>query len=353
MAATNERWDYTILIVEDDAFNQELASAIFEEHEAITVVKASNGIEALKTLQQVSVDIVLLDLMMPEMDGFETLRRLREDGAYNDLPVIIITSEENQRRTTHKLGANDFISKPYNPIDLKQRVLNNLQIQNFSRLLEDVMDSIQKDQMDSMQYVSKLQQMIALAEVSDKRLLYKLGALAHGREEGVKGAERLGEYALLLGNMYGLNRYEAGDMSYSMSLYDIGLLGLSDHGNIHQEAFRHHIELGEEILKYDNESSLVTMAQTVSKYHHEHWDGSGYPDGLQGEDIPIYARMAALVDYFDELTACRNYDKDFMTAPDALKVIVRDSGKKLDPSLVEIFRENFSKFTEIQAKFSK
>lgn len=343
-----------ILIVEDDSFNQELAAAIFAEYKAITVFKADNGKEAFKVLAQEPIDIILLDLVMPNMNGFETLEALKKSEEYQPIPVIIVTSEENERKTTYKLGANDFISKPYNPTEVKLRVLNNLRIKKFSHVFDKIKNDTNEESINSSGYISNLQKALELADSSQKKLLAKLGSLAHAKEHKEEASQRLGEYTTLLGNLYGLNKREIDDIFYAMSIYDIGLLRLSkqDYSHTESQIFKTHPQLGIEILEDLDETHLIKMAKTITLYHHENWDGSGYPKGLKEEEIPLYARLASVADYYDELTSSRSYDQASMSAEDALEVMQRESAIKLDPSLLKLFVDNFSKFKEIQKRFA-
>ncbi len=342
----------SILIVEDDGFNQELAAAIFEEYKDITVFKADNGKEAFKVLEKTSIDIILLDLVMPSMNGFETLEILKKSDEYASIPVIIVTSEENERKTTYKLGANDFISKPYNPTEVKLRVFNNLRIKKFSALFDEIKNDTEEEGIYSSEYIKNLQKALEIADNSQKKLLAKLATLAHSNEDNA--SQRLGEYTVLLGNIYGLNKREIDDIFYAMSIYDIGLLRLSKeaYSNSESQEFKIHPQLGLEILKDLEETPLIKMAKVITLYHHENWDGSGYPEGLKEESIPLYTRIATIADYFDELTSSRSYDKASMSSKNALEVMKRESGSKLDPTLLKLFVNNFQQFKAIKKKFT-
>jgi putative two-component system response regulator len=139
-----------------------------------------------------------------------------------------------------------------------------------------------------------------------------------------------------------------------MSIYDIGLLRIPKKKlkNFERKVYQEHPLLGLKVLETLEETQLIKMAKDITLSHHEHWDGSGYPYGLKGEEISLYARITAVVDYFDELTSSRIYDKDRMDTNQALSVIEREKSIKLDPTLVEMFVENFSQFQEIKYKFS-
>jgi DNA-binding response OmpR family regulator len=135
MKKLKELGDFSLLSIEDDAFNQELAIAVFDDIKNITIYRASDGKEGLDIIKQNSIDIILLDLLMPKMSGLELLKMLKESPIYNNIPIIIITSKADEKTVTYKLGADDFISKPYHPEELKLRVFNHLRIKKLSNLL--------------------------------------------------------------------------------------------------------------------------------------------------------------------------------------------------------------------------
>ncbi len=335
----------SIMVVEDDSFNQELASAIFEEFENITMLRADNGEEALKILSDHSVDLILLDLMMPKMNGFDTLKNIKDNDDYKDIPVIVVTSEENERKSTYKLGANDFISKPYKPTELRIRVFQNLKIKSFFDIIKNIETNTDAS---SDQNLSDIQSALQIADNSQKELLSKIANLSQN------SSERLGHYVALLSKLYGLDNKEIDDLFYSMAIYDIGLLRIPKDKliKLDKKEYERHPELGLKTLEGIKETNLIKMAKTVTISHHEAWDGSGFPKGLKGDDIPIYARIVSVIDYFDELTSNRIYDKKTIRSVDALEVIKRDKGVKLDPQLVDIFESNFKRFMEIKEKYS-
>ena len=343
-----------ILSVEDDSFNQELASAIFEEIENITVLQASNGRECMDILEKNDVDLVLLDLVMPMMNGLETLKAIKSNDSYHCIPVIIVTSEENERKSTYKLGANDFISKPYNPTELKLRVQNNLKIKKFCSIIDDIKDDrLSVNKMSDIS-IEKLKEALTIAENSQKELLVQLGNLAHKNDgsKNQKTSQRLGEYASLMSKLSGVNRIDANNIYYAMFIYDIGLLRISNQKISISKEYQKHPVLGLEVLEGLKNTNLIKMAKIITLNHHENFDGSGFPNGLKGSNIPILSRISSIVDYYDELTQVRIYDKDKLSPNDALELLKIESGKKFDPKLLEIFISNFNKIKDIQNKYS-
>ncbi len=336
----------SIMVVEDDSFNQELASAIFEEFDNITMIKADNGEEALEIISNQKIDLILLDLMMPKMNGFDTLKSIRDSDKYKDIPIIVVTSEETERKSTYKLGANDFISKPYKPLELRIRVFQNLKIKSFFDIIKDIEDN---GDASSEQNLLQLQEALEIADNSQKELLSKIGNISYSNS-----SERLGDYVSLLAKLYGINNKEIDDLFYAMAIYDIGLLRIpkSKLKKLDKKEYETHPTLGLDTLEGIKETNLIKMAKTITIAHHEAWDGSGFPNKLKEQEIPIYARLVSVVDYFDELTIKRTYNKNTMRSSDALEVIKRDRGVKFDPELVDIFENNFKRFIEIKEKYS-
>jgi len=344
-----------ILSVDDDAFNQAMAVAIFDDYEQISVLEAAQGKEALSLLEKEVIDLILLDLMMPEMDGIETLKELKANPEYKDIPVIVVTSKEEEKRKTYELGANDFISKPYNPEELKLRVYNHLKVKKFCELLYDIKDNVNEGDSLSMTHLEHLQEAVKIAISSQKKLLLKLGALSHERsEKDINSIKRMGEYVKLMAKLCGLNSKEIDNLYYVIAIYDIGLLRVPKEyrNNPNSKSFREYPVLGVSILEDLEETTLIKMAKEVILTHQENWNGSGYPQGLKEETIPLYSRIISLVDHYDELTMGRVHSETILNADDALEVMKREHGIKFDPRLLTLFVNNFEQFRELKNRWS-
>jgi putative two-component system response regulator len=292
---------------------------------------------------------------MPKMNGFETLKAIKENNAYKSIPVIVVTSKEDEKRSTYKLGANDFISKPYSPMELKLRVFNHLNIKRFSDLISDIQDNAQSDNPSSVINLYDLRESLKIADNSQKQLLAKIGNLAHAnRGEDNELAKRLGEYVTLLSRLYGLNKKDIDNLFYAMSIYDIGLLRIPKDklDDTDTKEYKKHPEEGLLILDGLEETNLIKMAKIITINHHENWDGTGYPNQITGENIPIYARIVTIVDYFDELTVSRSQNSQTLNSLDALEVMKRDKSIKLDPNLLEMFISNFQQFVDIKNRYT-
>ena len=345
----------SLLSVDDNDFNQEFVVAVFDDYSNINIFQAGNGKEALAVLDKEVIDIILLDLMMPEMDGFETLKKLKGSLEYKSIPVVVVTSKEDEKRTTYQMGADDFISKPYSPEELKLRTFNHLRIKRFSELLYDIKDDSKSENVSSENHLFQLQKAIEIAMGSQKKLLEKLGNIAHEnsqRDEYM--SERMGEYVKVLARLCGLNSKEIDNLYYTMSIYDIGLLRVPIEARVNSgsKAFKEYPNLGLSVVNDLEETSLIKMAKEVIVSHRENWDGRGYPNRLKGEEIPLYARIASIVDFYDELTVSRIYSRDVHSSDDALEIIKREKGIRFDPNILTLFVENFELFREVKNRLS-
>jgi len=341
----------TILSVEDDSFNQEMAIAVFSDFTNVEILSAANGIEALEILEKTSPDVILLDLMMPDMNGFDTLKALREHDKHHSVPVIVVTSKEDEKKSTYKLGADDFVTKPYSSSDLRERVYEQLSIKRFHALSDTIRATMKQGETHTQEHIEAVREMVRLALGVPRKLLPLIGALAQRRADQ-KGTDalRLGEYAKLLSRLYGLNNQEIENIALVMSLYDATLLLLGDE-ELESSSYREHPRKASRLTEELPANNLINMARTVMMMHHEAWNGDGYPDGIAQDAIPVHARIVGLLDYFDELTHTRNLRTDVISASDALEVMKRDKGLRLDPMLLEMFAENFSQFVEIKNRY--
>ncbi len=345
--------DVSLLIVEDDVFNQELAAAVFDDIPNIKIIKASNGEEAIKIIKNQPIDLILMDIKMPKMNGLETLKYIKENDEFKHIPVIMVTSQPQEKKTAYYLGADDFISKPYSPEELKLRSYSYLRLKNYDQILADIQKNGKGQSVSWEVQAEKIKEALALAEHSQK-LLEKLGTLAHDNNFYDKSSvKRLSEYAKLLGQLCGLNNKDINNLQQSMYVYDIGLLKdiNGEMSKKNSKEYRKHPIYGAEIFSEMDDTPLNKMAKQITLHHHENWDGSGFPDGLKGEEIPYYVRIVTVIDVFDELTSSRFYSKDTVGANEALTIMKRDRGTVFDPQIFDIFATNFEKFRDIKNRY--
>lgn len=354
----------TILIVDDVAENLHVLSELLRPQ--YRVLAATSGESALRVANSLpKPDLILLDVMMPGMDGYAVLARLRENPVTHDIPVIFLTAlaDAGDEERGLQLGAGDYIAKPIKPIVVQARVRTQLEAKQARDWLEEknaVLETEVAQRMaenDLTQQVS-IRALAHLAELRDpetgNHILRTQGyvqRLAAGLQHHPRFADTLTESYIDL-------------LARSAPLHDIGKVGIPDHillkpGKLTEDEWtimQTHAKLGSDSIEQaerDIEMPLafLSVAKEIAHRHHEKWDGSGYPDGLVGDAIPLSARLMAIADVFDALISVRVY-KPAMSSLDARDIIVAGRGKHFDPDLVDAFLANYNDFVAIAKRYS-
>jgi len=334
----------TILIVDDTPENIDVLVGILKgEYEMIA---ALNGSKALKIIQSgKQPDLILLDVMMPEMDGYQVCKRLKADYTTRHIPVIFVTAKASvdDELKGFALGAADYISKPFSPPVIKARIKTHLALYDQNNELEH--------------------KVIARTEELNNtrmQIIQRLGRAAEYKDnETGMHVIRMSHYSRVLGLAAGMNDEEADMLLNAAPMHDIGKIGIEDKiilkpGKLDAEEWaimQTHCQIGAEIIG-DDASELLKMAKIVAMTHHERWDGSGYPKGLKEEEIPRVGRIIAIADVFDALTSKRSY-KQAWSVDDAIEQIKKDAGKHFDPYLVSLFIEALPEILSIKGKYQE
>jgi len=351
----------TIMIVDDTEVNIIiLVEALEEDYDLIVAI---NGLEAIEILKEQKPNLILLDIMMPEMDGYEVLRNLKNDTILASIPVILLSaiSDCDSKTKGFSLGAVDYITKPFDIVEVKARVKTQFRLEDVRQVLENqniVLEEMVKERTD-------------LLERTNSAAIYCLAALAETRDpetgEHIKRTQKyIKELALELQSKDKykeiLNNEYIDLLCKSAPLHDIGKVGVKDSillkpGKLTQEEFdemKNHTIYGERSLMVGinelGEESFLTLAREIALTHHEKWDGTGYPGGLLKEEIPISGRLMALSDVYDALISKRVY-KDAFTHDEAREIIIEGSGKHFDPDIVDAFIKREAAFIEIMKQF--
>ncbi|MDG6773241.1 response regulator [Thiomicrorhabdus sp. ZW0627] len=336
--------DTTVLVVDDTPENIDILASVLQDTYKIKV--AINGEKALQIAQKKpQPDLILLDVMMPVMDGYEVCIKLKANPLTANIPVIFITAlsdEENEERGL-KLGAVDYITKPISPMITKARVRTHLALANQKKELERQVAERTKDlQRTRMQIIQKLGR---AGEFKDN-------------ETGMH-VMRMSHYARLIAESVFDGPNEWTDLLFQVApMHDIGKIGIPDkllqkNGPLDEREWtlmRKHPYFGAEIIG-EHESGILAIAHEVALNHHEKWDGTGYPNRLKGEDIPLSARIVAIADVFDALTSKRPY-KEAWPVVDAVELIHHQSGRHFDPNLVTHFKSVLPEILKVKEKFA-
>ncbi|MCP4401806.1 MAG: response regulator [bacterium] len=337
-----------LLVVDDNPANLNVLFDIFNGME-YDVLFASDGHSCLKLVETEWPDLILLDIMMPGIDGFETCRRLKTNEKTRAIPVIFMTAlaDTTDEVKGFDVGAVDYITKPIQPEEVLARVKTHLTLRKMYTMLEDREKHLEYLVEEKTQKISD----ITLALVNALESANKLNDTDTGNH-----IKRVGEYASLLAERYGCDHDFVTRIKLYAPLHDVGKVGLPDRilqkpGKYSKDEFvkmQNHVVFGASLL---DSAGLDPMARNIAKYHHERWDGTGYAEKLTGTDIPLEARMVAIVDVYDALVSERVYKPPFPEEK-ADQIILQDAGKHFDPDLVEIFFQHKTQILEIRSKLT-
>ena len=354
----------TILIVDDSPTNITIINALLQVEYATKV--ATSGAKALDLmLGSQPPDLILLDIMMPEMDGYQVCAALKADRLTREIPIIFLTAmtEVEDEVKGFQLGAVDYISKPISPPVLLARIKTHLTLveargflRHQNRLLEE-------------RVIARTREIWQVQEAT----LVALGSLAETRDnETGNHIRRTQHYVKLLAGRLRdharfrehLNERQIEALYKSASLHDIGKVGIPDRillkpGKLTTQEFeimKTHTRLGRDAIAsaekhLDNRSDFLALAREIAYCHHEKWDGSGYPEGLSGEAIPVSARLMAVADVYDALISKRVYKSAF-SHEKAVEIIKEGSGSHFDPAIVEAFVTIAEEFRELASQFA-
>ncbi|HIJ80876.1 MAG TPA: response regulator [Desulfuromonadales bacterium] len=342
-----------ILAVDDVPMNLEMLGVMLEDLD-VELFKVFNGREALDLLETTpDVDAILLDLQMPVLDGFETLKILKKSDVYRDIPVIVITADKSEVVKTLALGANDFLAKPYNPDELRLRVMNHVRSKKLSDIAKDMNNFLEQE---VIRKTAALREALAKSKAAEHEISLRLGMAAEFRDlETGLHTRRISSLSRALATLAGLSEEAAEVLRHASPLHDVGKIGIPDRillkpGKLDHDEFeimKMHTDIGGKILTDSEDYPLISAGRIIATQHHEKWDGSGYPGRFCGNDIHIYARIVTIVDVFDALTSERPY-KEAYNLEKTLAIMKEGSGSCFDPQLFDLFVANIDQFVKIK-----
>ena len=320
-----------LLLVDDEPTNLQVLRHVLQAD--YRLLFATDGARALQVAREQRPDLVLLDIMMPHMDGYAVCRALKADAATASIPVIFITALNDSQDETagFDVGGVDYLTKPVSPPVVRARVRTHLSLVRMDELRETRLQIVQR--------------LGRAAEYKDN-------------ETGMH-VIRMSHFSQLLALAAGCSPAWAEDLLNAAPMHDVGKIGIPDAvlrkpGPLDADEWatmRRHPEIGAEIIG-EHPSGVLQLAREIALAHHEKWDGSGYPRGLAGEAIPVSARIVAIADVFDALTTRRPY-KEPWPVQEAMNHIAAQAGKHFDPALVALFAPLLPQLLEIRARWAE
>lgn len=324
-----EKQPAKILIVDDEPANLKVLRQVLQDKYRLAF--ARSGMAALELLDKEEVDLILLDIMMPEMTGFEVCQTVKADQRLKHIPIIFVTALKDtiDEENGFDLGAVDYITKPIVPAIVRARVKTHLSLVQAEALRATQIDLIQR--------------LGRAAEYKDN-------------ETGMH-VQRMSRYSYVLAKAAGVDEEMAHELLLAAQMHDLGKIAIPDNillkpGRLDEGEFKQmkaHAQIGADILS-NPKSQLVELARSIAITHHERWDGGGYPNGLTGEAIPLEGRIAAIADVFDALTSERPYKKAW-PVEEAINLLREESGKHFDPRLVDLFIQELPEILAIKTTF--
>jgi len=325
-----------ILIIDDDEISVRILKETFSKAGYKNITSINDPRLALKLYKELDPDLLILDLNMPYLSGFDVMKQLTSINIDGYLPIVVLSNEESQdiRSSALEAGARDFLNKPYDRVEVLIRFRNLIEV----RLLHNEI----RDQNKSLE--NKVRQRTQEVYETQRDVINRLARAVEYRDsETGLHIVRMSHYAACLADEAGLSNEECGLILMASPLHDIGKIGIPDSilqkpGKLTPEEWeimKTHTVIGGELLSGGN-SEFLNLAKEIALTHHEKWDGSGYPEGLKEKGIPLCGRICGLCDVFDALMTCRPYKRAW-TVEETLDVIKEGKGTHFDPELVEHF----------------
>jgi len=345
-----------IFVVDDSATNLAMAKAALE-HDDYLAITIDSAEKMFKALAKVHPDLILLDIDMPEMSGFDAIKLLKESEEHKDIPVMFLTAMQDTDAEARgiELGAVDFVVKPFSEPVLLKRIQNHLHIDELIHQRTELL-------------TERTAQLLKL----QNSVVFTLADVVENRDHNTGGhIERTTEYCNILmhamktSGVYDdvLNGWDIDLVASSSRLHDLGKITVPDHvlnkpDRLTEEEFeiiKTHPQNGSKIIKHMIERAggedFLHHANAFASAHQEKWDGSGYPLGLKGTDIPLEGRIMAVVDVYDALTSERPYKKA-LSDDAAVEIITKDTGSHFEPAIVQVFLDNFNKIKQARLHYS-
>jgi len=342
----------SILVVDDEEANVRLIEKILHSKGYKNVASTQKSSEVVELLTIHHSDLLILDLNMPELDGYEVMQQLKQLPKNIVPSILVLTAQDIQdyRQRALDSGARDYVTKPFDVNELVSRVRNLLEVQMAHKYMRHQNEILEQ----------KVWQRTHDLHKTRLQVVYHLGRAAEYRDnETGLHIVRMSKISAVLGKKAGMPDYECELLLHASPMHDIGKIGIPDNillkpGKLDESEWcimKTHAQIGADILS-DDDSDLMKMAHEIALTHHEKFNGKGYPNNLQGDSIPLVGRITAIADVFDALTSERPYKKEW-TVDQAIELIRQESSQHFDPELVSMFIEILPEVINIKEKYSE
>ncbi len=345
-----------IMAVDDEESNLRVIETLLTPL-GYEIVQTRDGPEALETAIKVSPDLILLDAVMPEMNGFKTARRLKSNKETEDIPIVMVSSlkDTEDRIKAMDAGVDDFLNKPFDAPELLVRVRSTLKVKAYNDHVRNCRKELEQEVAERTKQLR-----IALKGIPQAALetIYRLTRASEYRDEDT-GAhiQRMSHYTAAVAKNLGFDETSIERILYASPMHDVGKIGIPDEillkaGKLTDqewEIMKRHTVIGSRILE-GSQADFIKLAEEIALTHHEKWDGTGYPNGLKGEGIPVEGNITAIADVFDALTSKRPYKEPY-SVEKSFDIISDSRGTHFDPRIVDAFFDVKEEILDIKEKY--
>jgi len=345
-----------LLIIDDEEYVSKILKAMLVK-EGYSIFYLNSGDDILNKLSDINPDVILLDVIMPGMDGFEVCKRIKTSDKWSYVPIIMLSALDSKEDVVKGLtsGAEEFISKPVRGIELKARIRTMLKIKAYN----DHMHFYQQDLEDMVEKrTSQFKNALEQVKEASRETAYRLSKAAEYRDEDTGShIQRMSYYSAVIARQMGFDDEFIDTLLYAAPMHDVGKIGIPDnillkHGSLTEKEWdimKQHTHIGANIL-HGSDSEYLKLAETIALTHHEKWNGTGYPNGLVKDQIPVVGRITAVADVFDALISKRPY-KSPVSLEESFDIIKQGSGKDFDPQIVDAFLDVKTEIIKIKDDF--
>ena len=359
-----------LLIVDDDPFNRQLVINLLGKRENIHFIEAENGKEALEALEKHNIDMVLLDLHMPVMDGYETLKAIKHEEKYNFIPVAIVTTDEEEMNRLYSLGADDFISKPFKLSELESRIYAHIEKGQYRKKYNELSEhKIQKTLIESKEKVPESKKEIETQksydldsiEKSQKEIFYSMAKILSSKNKNLNDIQIVALLSKALSLLVGYDKKQANSIYHATLIREIGGLSINEKipllynfSDLDRETYTTSILAGYQLLNSAIETNFIKVAKTVILQSKEHFDGSGFPKQKKENEIHNVAYIVSISETFNALLSQKSYlNNKLHTADETYKVLESNIGQRFHPKITKLFLNHFEYFIELRKKIVK